>query len=178
MEGHNLKSELQRAVGWKTFLFLIVSLLILPSILLDSFDALLALFFEGGTGSIFDMLGRVHGEGNGSFYTCIVMQSWSVVPIQLHRLHEVLLGRIVGLLTARSPVETIRCAQMTELPATRLYIWKDSSASLTTSWLTYIAGTYEAPHLPYLTLLRFLLVCLLLERGVRGHTSTATATDT
>lgn len=96
MERHNLKSELQRAIGWKTFLFLIISIFILPSILLDSFDAMLAMFMGEGEG-ILSVLGRVHGEGNGSFYTCIVIQSFGVVPFQLHRLHEVFLGRITTL---------------------------------------------------------------------------------
>jgi hypothetical protein len=103
LERHNLKSQVQRAIAWKTFLFLIISIFLLPSILLDSFDAALHMFFSGSE-DIFSVLGRVHGEGNGSFYTCIVLQSTGVVPLQLHRLHEILIGRLATL-TSVTPEE-------------------------------------------------------------------------
>jgi hypothetical protein len=86
-EKYNLKSEVQKAIGWKTYLFLVANIFLLPSILLDSVDGFVDLILGGG--NLFELLSKVHSEGNGSFYTCIVVQFWlTSTPYQLHRLHE------------------------------------------------------------------------------------------
>lgn len=84
----HLHSEIERSIGWRTYLFLVVNMLILPSLAMDAASSVVWSLFDGDGGSG-NLLGAVSTSDNSAYFATIVLQAAFVsVPYQLLRTHE------------------------------------------------------------------------------------------
>jgi hypothetical protein len=101
-EKKHLHSEIERSIGWRTFIFLLINMLILPSLAMDAASTFVFdLVNDSNTGD--SMLDSMSAGDHSAYFATIVLQAAFVSsPYQLLRLHEYLIG-LLGWLIATTP---------------------------------------------------------------------------